>query len=208
MDPVSVLAAARGNVVGPYVPARVEWFTDWQGPARDGEWNVNVVVLESFGPTCLVYGTDPTGQDAEWELRVSRIRIDLRRPEVRDHLVRCGAPAWARDIPVALWVWATMGSVLAAEIMPTLTNSACCVFSLGGRVAWWTCTTTDRDYFIDPVSDGHLGWAACGESGQETGEEARLCIILAALRAGCVLEEADGWLVPLPGGGVGFWPKS
>jgi hypothetical protein len=31
---------------------------------------------------------------------------------------------------------------------------------------------------------------------------------LAALRAGCILREPGGWLVPLPGVEVGFFPEA
>ena len=37
------------------------------------------------------------------DVPLSAIRLDTRRPEVRDHLVRMGCPAWARDVPAGVW---------------------------------------------------------------------------------------------------------
>lgn len=200
MTPAETLAAARLSPVGPYATPRPEWLDGWCGPV---EW------LDTFSEPVgrWVVSTYGAGGMAN-EAPIERIRLDLRRHECRDLLCRHGCPAWARDVPAAVWAW--VGGVEVRQIAwaPTFTNARCCAFSLGDRPAWWTATPGDRDAFTDPVSDGHLGWAACGEHGPETGDEARVCIILAALRAGCVLEEADGWCVPLVGGGVGWWPKN
>ena len=100
MTATEILAAARANPVGPYVPAREEWLRWWTGP---------VEYLDKFHDPAgrrvvSAYGAGGMANGAP----VDRIRLALRRPECRDLLVRHGCPAWARDVPAA--VWAAPGS--------------------------------------------------------------------------------------------------
>ena len=127
---------------------------------------------------------------------VDRIRLDVHRPEVRDHLVRLGCPEWARDVPAAVWAWGNGVPVASA------------------LVRWSGMGWMGRDWgrgcpqFMCVVnSDGwKLGFnGGTVASGPETGDEGRACADLAALNAGCILRVEGGWLVPLPGGGIGFF---
>lgn len=205
MTPAETLAAARSNVVGPYVPATEALLAGWVGPiniAREagdppsaylcGVWlsNAAEIIGERIG-----YGVSDDFGNSDY----TRIRLDLRRPEVRDLLVRRGAPAWARDIPAALWVWAAVGYL----------PDALCQWYRSAQMM--RKGLRDDDYWlVHALTDGWKVYALHGleASGPETGPEGMACADVAALRAGCVLEESDGWLVPTPDGGIGFWQKT
>lgn len=187
MTPAEQLAAARGNVVGPYVPAREEWLEGsivpirWRG-VRDGPWRMGVWGPLGSSSEAPVWGivTSTDGHDVGYEKA-----LDLTRPEVQDHLVRGGAPAWARDIPAALWVWAT--GVEPKVVFPK-----------------WVAV----DHFANPweramglpgliVGVYRFGWRVevggkVVATGPETGPEGMACADVAALRIGCILEEPDG----------------
>jgi hypothetical protein len=140
VSPSDILAAARQNVVGPYLPARREWLEGrgWIGPV--------VADTGRAYPWSFEAGERPYSQQA-----INGIRLDVNRPEVRDLLCRRGCPEWARDVPAAVWAW-------------------------GSGVE---------------VSDVITPWSDASD--------------LAALNAGCILRVEGGWLVPMPGGGVGFF---
>lgn len=201
MTPAETLAAARLNVVGPYVPARVEWLEGWCGPANVREvndWFDGVVVGGGASAHLARVHRDGrpgrgTPSTALYDI-AENVRLDLRRPEVQDHLVRCGAPEWARKLPAALWVWATSGKV------PLVLRE----WTKGARK---DVRGSSYDYTICNEQGWLVYVGGDGNEGPETGPEGMACADLANLRAGCVLAEPDGWLVPLPDGEIGFWPK-
>lgn len=202
MTPAEQLAAARSNVVGPYVPATEALLVGWVGPiniAREagdppsaylcGVWlsNAAEIIGERIG-----YGVSDEYGNPDY----ARIFLDLRRPEVRDRLVRRGAPAWARDVAPALWVWVTSGKV------PTMLGRP------HGSYRYAAVGEVLSAYRLSPATRGwEVFVGGAFTEGPETGPEGMACADLAALAAGCILEEADGWLLPLPDGGIGFWPK-
>ena len=210
VTPAETLAAARGNVVGPYVPAREEWLEGcivpirWRG-VRDGPWRMGVWGPLGSSSEAPVWGivTSTDGHDVGYEKA-----LDLTRPEVQDHLVRRGAPEWARKLPAALWVWAVSGKVMEDVLKPWE--------PWYGRAEIRIGTRKTRRCTLSPTASGCWEWSydvVAPEHRQivcatvETGPEGMACADLAALRAGCILEEPDGWLVPLPDGGIGFWPR-
>jgi hypothetical protein len=142
MSPADILAAARQNVVGPYLPARREWLEGrgWIGPV--------VADTGRAYPWRFEAGERPYSQQV-----INSIRLDVHRPEVRDHLVRCGCPEWVRDVPAAVWAWG-----MGVEVVDVITP-----------------------------------WNDAAD--------------LAALNAGCIVSVYGGWLVPMPGGGVGFFKE-
>lgn len=203
MTPAEQLAAARQNVVGPYLPAREEWLRGWAGSVM---WRVspNTDVLETAIATGFVF-------NGRAELRLTsgttmqrpdRIRLDTRLPEVRDHLVRLGCPEWARDVPAAGLAWGMGVSVVRALLAwqplngspdnahyrPTTNNE-------------WAATVGPEGWCLD------LPRPARRMRGPETGDEGRARADLVALRAGCILRVEGGWLVPLLGGGIGFFEE-
>lgn len=230
-SPAEVLADARRNQVGPFLPAREEWLAGWAGPlladiehygmnvhavqTRTGDFNGFHEVHFRHGGVCM---------DAE--VALSCIRLDVRRPEVRDHLVRLGCPAWARDVPAAVWAWG-MGVRPAAllgqwDTDPPTHGFHCRKPLLNTRVPGGYLLR--HEAFDGNVVNGectgfsalHPSWATCGLSGRAPLHDCRPAADLAALRAGCILEEAGdprdptkppGWYVPLLGGGVGWWTK-
>lgn len=178
MSPADILAAARQNIVGPYLPARKEWLEGWAGPVLGYGWG--------FGDTR--------------SRKADELLLDVRRPEVRDHLVRLGCPEWARDVPAGVWAWGMGASVVRALLAwqplngspdnahyrPTTNNE-------------WAATVGPEGWCLD------LPRPARRMRGPETGDEGRACADIAALNAGCILRVEGGWLVPLPGGGIGFF---
>jgi len=220
-SPADILAAARLNPVGPYLPAREEWLTGWTGPLTVRASGVSGTrPAGGLHPAIacdggVLYDDDPSGEPgwqyvdrsdigAEWGT-VAEVLLDARRSEVRALLIRHGCPEWARDVPAAVWAWGNGAGPWDAY----------------GR--WGS----DRGlHYRDPVCghhrvwvydtaagiEGGYGWAfghpAEGSTkGSETGPEGRALVDVTALRGMCVLEEPGGWYVPLPGGGVGWWAK-
>jgi len=129
-----ILTAARANPLSPIVPAREEWLKDWTGPVlwldtfrtREGKW-----VASAYGP-----GGMANGAPAE------RIRLDLRRPEVRDRLVRCGAPPIVRDSVAAALTWVLTGRDIMA----------------GLRDCPEEVLTPRHDGWYIPLPNGAVGW--------------------------------------------------
>ena len=202
MSPADILAAARQNVVGPYLPARRVWLAGWVGPVM---WRVspNTDALETAIATGFMHGgrAELRFLDGNTTMRpVERVRLDVNRPEVRDLLCRRGCPEWARDVPAAVWAWGMGASVVRALLAwqplngspdnahyrPTTNNE-------------WAATVGPEGWCLD------LPRPARRMRGPETGDEGRACADLAALNAGCILRVEGGWLVPLPGGGIGFF---
>jgi hypothetical protein len=160
VSPADILAAARRSIVGPYLPARLEWLDGWCGPltADVEHYGVGLSCIQAPGRHGPMMGLFEVhfrfgGIIMDVEVPLSTIRLDTRIPAVRDHLVRLGCPEWARDVPAAVWAW-------------------------GSGVE---------------VSDVITPWSDASD--------------LAALNAGCILRVEGGWLVPLPGGGVGFFKE-
>lgn len=197
MTPAERLAAARSNVVGPYVPAREEWLRGVVVPAVTDTGRAAVVFGLDGGRG---YWFDIDGYASDFGDAES-LRLDLRRPEVRDLLIRRGAPAWARELSVALWVWASIGG----------TVHVCRPWGEDFPGMWWRHPAVHGTYTT--IHGSPTGWAGAEMSpgrltqGPETGPEGRAFADLAALSRGCILEEAGGWLLPLPDGGIGFWPR-
>ena len=197
MTPIEQLAAARLNVVGPYLPAKEEWLKGWTGPVEwldtfrdpNGRWT-----LSAYGD-----GGMANGVSAE------RIRLDARRLEVRDLLVRLGCPEWAREVPAAVWAWGMGVAPRQALPLPSVVNTRSLCDTYGGRTLWWCDTPESRDYFIAPVGPEHSGWACMGRVGMETGDEALDCIRVAGLAERMIVREPDGCYVPLADGGIGWW---
>lgn len=198
---MTLLTEAMNNVISPYIPARPEWLEGWCGPAVasvDGvDWDASLVAVFGGGVNCAVHTSHGgTLHSFLWP----DIRLDLTRPEVRDLLIRRGAPAWARDIPAALWVWATAGSVLSVDRWKWLQDFREPGWFSRGRgdvplrvvtpSGWW-CSTSP------------LGTRAAGP---ETGDAGREAADRAALAHGCILTEPGGYIVPTPTG-PGWWPE-
>ena len=202
-----LLTLARATPLGPYVPATKAMLTGWCGPcevrglsatvcyATEDRYRVDVHVRRS----CLV--------------RLSDIRLDCRRPEVRWRLVDLGLlPVALRDHPGAA-VAAGMGVKPWTALAPWRSDRSRVALTdvdtsaemwIGDRAVEWFAE-------MHAVNSRCYGWRIylCGgqQSGPETGEAGRRAADLAALRLGCVLEEPDGYLIPLPDGGVGFVSK-
>ena len=209
MTPAEQLAAARQNVVGPYLPAREEWLRGWAGSVM---WRVspNTDVLETAIATGFVF-------NGRAELRLTngttmqqpdRIRLDVHRPEIRDHLVRLGCPEWARDVPAAVWGWgmgvdvkAALGGWFTHPWDPTRKRQTIACDHL--HMHW---PFVDADGWRLPTFPGGRP-GPHRASGPETGDEGRACADLAAIHAGCILRVEGGWLVPMPDGGIGFFEE-
>lgn len=200
MTPAEQLAAARERVVGPYLLAWWEWLEGWVGPVqflcRPGDTSPNDS-LDGWEDASTCTGSRLRHPDSGRLVVVAdvvdRIRLDVHRPEVRDHLVRLGCPEWARDVPAAVWAWG-MGVSVASDEPPW-----------EDHVTSWR-----RSAFTAPrahVSCSVYGWVVGSVRGPETGDEGRARADLVALRAGCILREPGGWLVPLPDGGIGFFEE-
>lgn len=222
MPSLDILTAARENPVSPYVPARAEWLEGWCGPIiasvdlyGDILHAVQLRTGEMLGLHEIHFRYGGVVMDADVPL--SAIRLDLRRREVRHLLVDHGCPAWARDVPAAVWAWASgveIRELLDPWIPPPWSDGFVHLRSRHGAEP-----TVNAGAVVDDRCDpgDEPGWClqprggvfrrTALTSGPETGADGRACADLAALRAGCVLEEADGWYVPLVGGGVGWWAR-
>lgn len=198
MTPADILAAARLAPLSPVVPAREEWLEHWVGPVLvhrhhpdvpAGFWD-DGAYIGGWADSGLVRTCDQ-----------ERMRLDLRRREVRHRLVDCGAPGWCMESVAGMLAWVMLGSALAR--LPNWTE-------VDHPASPWT----RRDDWMAPTftESTRVGWTAVHNArflgrGPEAGLDGRACADLAALRAGCVLEEADGWYIPLPGGAVGWLPR-
>lgn len=152
MTPTDILAAARLSPLSPVVAAREEWIKGWRGPVLLAGQRATVFWTSSDGRRVGVI-TDELREEGTY--MVGLLSLDLRRPEVRDRLIRCGAPEW-------------------------------CMESVAGMLGWVLGGRPDDDFFR-PLTDDEK--------------------VSAVADARCVLEEADGWYIPLPGGAVGWLPK-
>lgn len=212
MSAADILAAARANPLSPVVPAREEWLRGWIGPALaptgagNGDYT-EVAVVELDRGRAYWYNIGAVRFDFG---DVDDVRLDLRRREVRHRLVDCGVlPASLRD-----HVAAAVAAGLGVHVRFALgswepVRSA----SLDNRGVRWGIPRRTECFGLH----GPRGWelyldgrepAASGpEEGMVGARTGRLAVDLAALSRGCVLEEADGWYVPLPSGAVGWLPR-
>ena len=212
MTPAEQLAAARERVVGPHLPAREEWLRGW---ASSVMWRVspNTDVLETAIATGFVFNgrAELRLTNGTTMQRPDRIRLDVHRPEVRDHLVRLGCPEWERDVPAAVWCWGMTGK--APRMVLRAWDDA-----WAPRMDRWSASPVNGACISTMVPDRTValedwaGWmfrlpANSPSSGPETGDEGRACADVAALNAGCILRVEGGWLVPLPDGGIGFFEE-
>lgn len=205
------LETARATPLGPYVPATKVMLLGWCGPieylCRPLDTHPNDS-LEGWEETTILggwirhpdRGTNFRSEDP------SRVRLDTRRHEVCDRLVRLDLlPHALRDHPGAA-VAAGLGVGVSCALPPW-----CPVDH--PAAPWERGATWQPHIAYAEVFRG--GWhiliggqyAARGASDEVPGLAGRLAADLAALRLGCVLEEVDGWYVPLPDGGVGFVKK-
>lgn len=213
MTPLDILAAARRNQVGPYVPAKEGWLKGWTGPVEllcQPEDTCPFDSLEGWEDTVWSRWRVLHPDGNRWfhlgaRDYTIRLRLDTRRPEVRHLLCDLGvAPEWARKSAVACWCAGMIGLVRTAGPWVGL--------PIGSPEPKWCerrAPGSDRPTARADVN----GWAVGNDSGEvvvygpETGDLGRACADLAALRAGCILEEADGWYVPLVDGGFGWWAR-
>lgn len=200
MSPADILAAARQNVVGPYLPAKAEWLEGHVGPFMLATDSVPYVAVSRIvrtdgrvGYVCASCTTPSVTIHAIAE----NIRLDARIPSVRDHLVRHGCPEWARDVPAAVWCWGMTG------VAPTRL-----------RCQWREVYRHYADPAV-PISADATVWCRSEQAPNNGGHrlfaddaEGRACADVAALNAGCILREPGGWLVPMPDGGIGFFPET
>ena len=198
MTPADILAAARSNPLSAIVPTREEWLNGYEGSLRymgehgpiaawrigGGDDHHHVVFIRGLSVDAVTCGAE-------------RLRFDLRRREVRHRLVDCGAPEWCRESVAGMlgWVVSRKASGLGRSWVHVPVDSL------------WTWRRPEPGRAGTIVSIGDHGWSVFHLRGPETGPEARSCADLAALHAGCVLEEADGWYIPLPDDGVGWLPR-
>ena len=219
MTPADILAAARLSPLSPVVPAREEWLEHWVGPVLvhrhhpdvpAGFWD-DGAYIGGWADSGLVRTCDQ-----------ERMRLDLHRREVRDRMMRCGAPEWCRDSVAGALAVATGTSPF--KLFPKwhqrdprredfgrvgANDGRYLHVAAGGHMSgtlwdtdrtwipWWRWNLSRFDGHFITVSEGR----------ESTPDAAKAAADLAALHAGCVLEEADGWYIPLPGGAVGWLPK-
>lgn len=204
--PADILAAARQNVVGPYLLAWWEWLMGWVGPVqflcRPGDTSPNDS-LDGWEDASTCTGSHLRHPDGGRLVAVAdvvdRIRLDVHRPEVRDHLVRLGCPEWARDVPAGVWAWGS-GCAVSYALRAWEWDQRPGV----GKRPRWVRRSNEGPRAVLRSTD--TGWFYSADiCGPETGDEGRACADLAALNAGCILRVEGGWLVPLPGGGIGFF---
>lgn len=206
MTPADILAAARSNPLSAIAPTREEWLNGYEGPLRyAGEhgpiaaWRIgggddhhHVVFIRGLSVDAVTCGPE-------------RLRFDLRRREVRDRLVRCGVlPAPLRD---------HVAATLASTYVDSGEVRACKPWTEDDPGLWWRHAAVRGVYAT--LHCGPTGWAGLAldhspgrlAHGPETGAAGRAACDLDALSRGCVLEEADGWYIPLPHGAVGWLPR-
>lgn len=219
-SPAEQLAAARSNVVGPFLPAQDGWLKGWTGPVQvrrdhpdepDGIWDDG-----AWREDCTDSGLVVTEDH-------SRIRLDTRRPEVRHLLCDLGiAPEWARKSAVACWC-AGMGVRIVKEFPPWrqrdprrqdfervgANDGRYLHVAAGGQmsgfmgdtdrkwVPWWRWSLSRFDGHFVTVAEGR----------EDTPELARAASDVAALANAHILTEPDGCYVPLADGGIGWWAE-
>lgn len=204
MSPAEILAAARSNVVGSYVPAKDEWLKGWTGPAEEQYMPIPII---AWTPIALLgrrhgYRHDhhlAHGLGIERGVRAENIRLDTRRQEVRHLLCDLGvAPEWARGSAVACWC-------AGVGVAPEIVFPAWAL--MDRRSKPWERTMGQPGVIVGVY---RFGWVVkvggrVVAKGPETGDLGRACADVAALRARCILTEPDGYYVPLADGGIGWW---
>ena len=189
-----------------HIPATPALLEGWVGPGLrqtdQGDWTPCAILGPSRSPDYVVvshFGYQPAA-------RIDRLRLDARRPEVRDRVVRAlDLPAWMRDTPGGLDVWQAAGLIACAA---------------AGMVPRGLDTSRWGDDFREPEWETRgsgvgfvplrivraSGWScedtpATKVRGPETGDAGRLAADTAALANGCALMlDADSMLIPWPGG--------
>ena len=139
MTPAEQLAAARERVVGPYLPAREEWLMGWVGPCSPDNCDDSDVAI-----------CDGQIVDDRWVGAPSGIRLNVHRPEVRDHLVRLGCPEWARDVPAAVWCWGA--GVEVADVITSWSDASDLAALNAG------CILRVEGGWLVPLPDGGIGF--------------------------------------------------
>ena len=158
MTPTDILAAARLSPLSPVVPAREEWLKDWIGPVVYDDAPAALMGPDNDypgGQWCL---SRPDGwevmNDTTWCLcaEAGHIRLDLRRPEVRDRLVRCGAPAMCREDVARAMAWVLTGVGAIMLFLPVASDEEALSWLVGG-----TIVPCDDGWYI-PLPGGAVGW--------------------------------------------------
>lgn len=221
MTPADILAAARSAPLSPVVPARQGWLAEYEGPLRyAGEhghiaaWRIggdaelhHVVFLRGLSVDAVTCGTE-------------RLHLDLRIAAVRDHLVRCGAREWCRESVAGMLAWVLRGNVedvlqpwrRVAESDPDtgetwIRRRVYDPRNRGGGLWGGSLTQPWRPYGWEDSTTAAADAPWTWTRGPEIGEAGRLAADLSVLRSGSVLEDSDGYYIPLPGGKVGWLPK-
>ena len=229
MTPIEQLAAARLNVVGPYLPAREEWLKGWTGPveyldheaAENGDADESTwrpAITNALG---MVWYEDDACEWRPADRDRPTLRLDTRRAEVRHLLCDLGiAPEWARKSAVACWC-AGMGVRIVKEFPPWrqrdprrqdfervgANDGRYLHVAAGGQMSGFM-GDTDRKWvpwwrWSLSRFDGHFVTVAEGR--EDTPELARAASDVAALANAHILIEPDGYYVPLADGGIGWW---
>lgn len=178
---------AMSNPIGPHIPARPEWLHDAIVPVHRRTQDGSHAVLDA---SC---GAGPYLMSGQ-RIALCDVFLDLTRPEVRDLLVRRGAPAWARDIPAALRVWAMTGAVRDC-LHPICKIDAFPVWVRDSRSGAGSWNLARCDVAAADGEDFAAAFARHAEAADR-----------AALAHGCILTEPGGYIVPTPEG-PGWWPK-
>lgn len=212
MTPADILAAARANPLSAIVPAQKEWLLGWTGPTTSACERCGSADIRH---NCSYCGDSTYDHECNDGCRrcggVPMKAVDLRRPEVRDRLVRCGAPDWCRESVAGMLAWTTGGT--APRFVLREWDDA-----WAPRVDRWSAAPVNGACVSTMCPDACLeledwsGWkmrvpAIAPRSGQEVGPDGRACADLAAMHEGCVLTEPDGWYIPLPDGKIGWLPR-
>lgn len=149
MTPADILAAARLSPLSPVVPAREEWLEHWVGPVLvhrhhpdvpAGFWD-DGAYIGGWADSGLVRTCDQ-----------ERMRLNLRRPEVRDRLVRCGAPAMCREDVARAMAWVLTGVGAIMLFLPVASDEEALSWLVGG-----TIVPCDDGWYI-PLPGGAVGW--------------------------------------------------
>lgn len=150
MTPTDILAAARLSPLSPVVPAREEWLKDWIGPVcfADGE-QAALFKSEANGVLSYIVLIE-SGEVYGYTTR--SLRLDLRRPEVRDRLVRCGAPDMCREDVARAVAWVLTGVGAIMLFLPVVSDHEALSWLVGG-----TIVPCDDGWYI-PLPGGAVGW--------------------------------------------------
>lgn len=203
-----------------YIPAREEWLKGWCGPVLvdiDGALVPGALIgpdtrpeAERAGPW-TVYPCDDDWPDLHDAYKLARscptdsIRLDPRRPEVRDMLARAlNLPESHRvgEWAVALCWFAGHAGRAVADVLSTYVPSDMLV---GGKPQLYTRRSASTLLSVLVAADG---WSISRNGvhvwnradyiarGPETGLAGKLAADLAALNADCALVTPTGLLLP------------